>query len=128
MKVKSYEKDFFGEAERIREVLKVTGKTQMDLCRSLNMSQGSLANKIRLLKLTKEERELITDNHLTERHARAFVRINNKRCRLSVIKYVIENKLTVSNTDDFVTYVLNNGILDAASLAGIRTDVMYRCW
>ena len=45
--------------------------------KTLGMSQSAVANKLRLLRLTPEEREFVMKNRLTEKHARAFVRVDD---------------------------------------------------
>ena len=61
---------------------------------------------MRLLKLSPEERDAICEAGLTERHARALLRIPEKTVRLRVLKDIIERKLNVQQTDDMIDELL----------------------
>ena len=67
--------DPFDTARGIKEVIRLWGCTQAEAARRLGLSQPALANKLRLLTLTPEQQQLCTANHLTERHARAALRL-----------------------------------------------------
>lgn len=83
------------------------GLTQEEIAAKIGMSQPAVANKMRLLRLTPEERALITANNLTERHARAFLRLSNKASRLLAIQHVSQNDLNVAETEKYVTEQLS---------------------
>ena len=70
------------------------------------MSQPALANKIRLLRLSGEEQRIILENRLTERHARALLRIDDPIRRVQTLKAVIDRGLNVAQTDALVREVL----------------------
>lgn len=70
------------------------------------MSQPALANKIRLLRLSSEEQRIILENRLTERHARALLRIDDPIRRVQTLKAVIDRGLNVAQTDALVREVL----------------------
>ena len=65
--------NFFEEAAAIYALMQDRSMTQEETARRLGMSQPSLANKIRLLRLSGEEQRMVLENHLTERHARALL-------------------------------------------------------
>ena len=67
--------DPFDTARGIKEVIRLWGCTQAEAARRLGLSQPALANKLRLLTLTPEQQQLCTANHLSERHARAALRL-----------------------------------------------------
>lgn len=67
--------NFFEEAAAIYALMQDRSMTQEETARRLGMSQPSLANKIRLLRLSGEEQRMVLENHLTERHARALLRM-----------------------------------------------------
>jgi len=100
--------DFFEEAEAIDRLLKCFHYTQADLASRIGQSQSTLANKLRLLRLTPEERILICEHQLSERHARALVRIPEPKDRLFALKYLIEKGYNVRQTDAFIDAVLSN--------------------
>ncbi len=91
----------FEEATAIKTLLALTGMTQ-ELCAArLSVSQSYVANKIRLLRLSEEERELILSNNLTERHARALLRLDGEERREALGK-IISREMNVSQAEEFV--------------------------
>ena len=66
------------------------------------MSQSALANKLRLLKLTPEEQELILENGLTERHARALLKVDDVLQRRKVLELIARRGLNVAQTEALI--------------------------
>lgn len=98
--------NFFEEAEAIYKLLTVYNLSQHEIAKKLGKSQSSLSNKTRLLKLSPELRSVIIENSLTERHARALLRLEGDVERLKAILYIIEKKLNVSETDKYIDTLL----------------------
>ena len=71
--------DPFDTARGIKEVIRLWGCTQAEAARRLGLSQPALANKLRLLQLNADQRQFVLDNNLTERHARAVLRLPENR-------------------------------------------------
>ena len=94
---------FFEEAEAISVLIREYGMTQEDAAIRLGMAQSTIANKLRLLKLTAVERKIITSNNLSERHARALLKLNNADKRHQVLAYIIDNNLTVDATEKYIS-------------------------
>lgn len=94
--------NFFEEAESILKLSTVYSLSQQEIAKKLGKSQSSLSNKMRLLKLSPELRAVIIENALTERHARALLRLDNDVDRLKALLYIIERKLNVSDTDRYI--------------------------
>ncbi len=95
--------NFFEEAEAISILIKEYGMTQEDAAIRLGMAQSTIANKLRLLKLTSVERKMIISNNLSERHARALLKLNNAEMRHQVLVCIIENNLTVDKTEKYIS-------------------------
>ena len=93
---------FFEEAAAIYTLLQDKTVTQDELARRLGMSQSALANKIRLLKLSGEEQRVILENHLTERHARALLRVNDAAARMDILKKIAEHKWNVAQSEAYI--------------------------
>ena len=74
----------------------------------MSMSQSAVANKLRLLRLTYEEQNLILELGLTERHARAMLRIEESPKRIETIRFVAEQRLNVQDTELYVEEMLEN--------------------
>lgn len=104
--IQNQDSNFFCEAEEIEKLISHYGITQEDAASYLGKAQSTIANKLRLLRLTREEMELITSNHLTERHARALLRIASPDERMQILNLVIEENLNVEKTEQAVDKVI----------------------
>ena len=96
----------FEQANAIVNLLREWQITQEEAARRLGMSQSYLANKLRLLKLSPLEQEEILENQLSERHARALLRIDDMSLRQKVLTTVIERKLNVAQTEELIAAAL----------------------
>lgn len=97
---------FFDEASAIEKLITYYGMTQEDAAAKLGKAQSTIANKLRLLRLTADEREVIMKYNLTERHARALLRLGSPEERLAVLEKVVKNNLNVEKTEAAVEEVL----------------------
>ena len=102
------ELNFFDEAEAISEILKSGMITRQKLAHKIGISSECLENKINLLKFSFDERQIITDYALTERHASALLRISDKLLRKMILCEVIENSLNVSQTERYIDLVMSD--------------------
>ncbi len=102
----------FEQANAIVNLLREWEITQEEAAKRLGISQSYLANKLRLLKLSPEEQEEILEHHLSERHARALLRIGDISLRQRVLETVIQRGLNVSQTEE----------LAKASLQPVKKD------
>ena len=96
----------FEQANALINLLREWQITQEEAARRLGMSQSALANKIRLLKLSPEEQAEILEHDLTERHARALLRIDDMSLRQKVLRAVVEKKLNVAQTEELINLTL----------------------
>ncbi len=96
----------FEEAEGIQRLIAEWGVTQEEAAMRLGKSQSAIANKLRLLKLTPEERRRITEAGLTERHARALIRLSDEKVRGHALTEIIERGLNVQQTDELIDKIL----------------------
>lgn len=94
--------NIFEEAYAIASLIKIYKLTQEQVAAKLSITQAAIANKLRLLKLSEEHRALITNNGLTERHARAIIRIKSENARTEALNYIIAHNLNVKQTEELV--------------------------
>ncbi len=94
--------NFFDEATAIASLIKLHGLTQEDAAERLSVSQSYIANKMRILRLTPEERKKILEYALSERHARALLRISSPSERLRAIEYIYTHNLNVAATETYI--------------------------
>ena len=97
--------DAFDAARGIREVIRLWNCTQAEAARRLGLSQPALANKLRLLTLTTAQQQLCTAAGLTERHARAVLRLPESR-RTTALEKIARDKLSVREADRLVDAML----------------------
>lgn len=93
---------FFDEAAAIEKLISYYGMTQEEAASKLGKAQSTIANKLRLLRLTPDERTLITKFNLTERHSRALLKLASPEERIVVLEKVINEKLNVERTEKLV--------------------------
>ena len=96
----------FEQAQGLRDVMVLWDCTQAEAAKRLGMAQPTLANKLRLLQLTQDQRQFVLDNNLTERHARALLRLAAPEERLAVLEKVVRNNLNVEKTEHAVEELL----------------------
>ena len=98
---------FLEEATAYNRLLTEYGYTQEQLAIKLGKNQSTIANKVRLLKLPEAIRIMIAENHLTERHARALLRLGDSDMHMKVLTEILEKCLNVKQTDDLIDKILN---------------------
>lgn len=89
------------EAKAYQTILKSYQLNQTDLAKKVGKSQGSIANKIRLLKLKDDVQLALSNNQITERHARAMLGLDSNT-QVDILRQVLKNKLNVSQTESLI--------------------------
>ena len=87
------------EAVSYKRILDMGYITQEGLAKKLGKSQSTIANKIRLLNLDDEVQSYLLNNRISERHARSLLRIPNKDKQVEMLHRIVEERLTVKQTD-----------------------------
>ena len=113
---------YLEEAEAIAAFLRQTGMTQEAVAGELGMSPSALANKLRLLRLSPACRTLLAQSGLTERHARALLRLEDEGERMAALRRAAEKHWNVARTEQYVERRLSE--LQAPSPAGRRTYII----
>jgi len=91
--------NFIEEALGYVTLMKSFNMTQDVLAQRLGKSQSTIANKVRILKLSSKVKEELLRSSLTERHARALLTLNSEKEQLDTIKEISERELTVSQAE-----------------------------
>ena len=94
--------NIFEQAEAFEVLISTFNLTQQQVAARVSMSQSAVANKLRLLTLTQPERAAILEHSLTERHARALLRLSDSHLRLKFIELIVRDKLNVSATEQLI--------------------------
>ena len=94
--------NFIEEAEAYNNLIKEHSYTQEQLADIIGKKQSTIANKIRLLKLPEDIRNNILENKLTERHARALLKVGDDKEKNKILKMVITKNLNVKATEELI--------------------------
>ncbi|MCQ2359160.1 MAG: ParB/RepB/Spo0J family partition protein [Phascolarctobacterium sp.] len=97
---------YLEEAEGYEQLLKEFHLTQEAMAQRVGKKQSTIANKLRLLKLSDACRKLLVENGLTERHARALLKLEDDEKRQEVLKIVAQRKLSVRQTEAYIENLL----------------------
>lgn len=90
------------EANAYASLLELHSLTQEALAQRLGKNQSTIANKLRLLKLTDDVRQAVLDKEITERHARALIKLSEPDKQVQVLRAILEKELNVKQTEEFI--------------------------
>ena len=93
---------FFEEAEGYLNLIRVHNFTQEELARRLSKNQSTIANKLRLLRLSKNVKLAVLKYGLTERHARSILRLHDEETQLRLIERIKTEGMSVKQTEEMV--------------------------
>lgn len=102
------ELNYFEEASAYSILINVFGMTQEEVARKVGKSQSAVANKMRLLKLSEPVRSYINTGTVSERHARALLRLQSGEAQMDVLQKIYEKDLTVKETEEMVERLREN--------------------
>ena len=93
---------YMEEAEGYQNLIRDHGLSQDELARRLGKNQSTIANKMRILKLPMAVKRMLLQYSLTERHARALLRLHDEEMQMHVIQIIVQQNLNVKATEDLV--------------------------
>lgn len=94
--------NFFEEALAMEKLRKLSSLSAQQVGAALSLSESAVCNKLRLLRLPASQRELILRHGLSERHARAALRVENEEHRERLLLYAGREALTVREWEDLI--------------------------
>ena len=94
--------NFLEEAKAYKKLMEDFGLTQGDIARRVSKQQSTISNKIRILSLPEDIQTAIIENNLTERHARALLKLSSQEDRKKVIERIVSNGLNVKQTEKLI--------------------------
>lgn len=98
---------YIEEAAAIARLISTYGLSQEETAKRLGRSQSAVANKLRLLRLSGECVELLRKHELTERHARAILRLTEEGDRLGALRHIGEKEMNVAAAEAYVESLLS---------------------
>ena len=99
--------NMFEEARAIRKLILDCSLTQERVAKQLGKKQSTIANKLRLLRLNEEEQEKIIDAGLTERHARALLRLGTEEQQLAAAQVFCRRRMNVAAAEAYIEDLLH---------------------
>lgn len=96
------------EAISYKRILDIGYMTQEQLAQKMGKSQSSIANKIRLLKLSDEVQDALMKKQISERHARSLLKLESQKKQNELLERIINERLTVRKTDEEIEKMNNN--------------------
>ena len=100
--------NFFEEAVAIEKLIIDFGMTREEVCKKLGKAAPTISNKLRLLRLPEEIRLKITQENLTERHARALLKLTSVSQMERAMSIIGEKRLNVAETERLVAQIISN--------------------
>lgn len=100
--------NYFEEAIGIAKLMNQLGLTQQQVSEQLGKAQSTVANKLRLLRYPKSLQDTILQAGLTERHARAFLKIHDDEQLEIAVAFVIERGYNVEQTEQYIDILLHS--------------------
>jgi ParB family chromosome partitioning protein len=104
------ELNYFEEAYAYTILIEQFGMTQEEVARKVGRSQSAIANKLRILKLPEAVKGVIDPSVISERHARALLKISNAQTQIGLVRKIVEQDLTVKETEELVDRLSRNNI------------------
>ncbi len=90
------------EAAALRQLIDRHHLSQEEAARRVGKSQSAVANKLRLLKLPEDVIGLLRDNRLSERHARALLRLDTPELQRTALEHIITGQFNVAQTEAYI--------------------------
>lgn len=94
--------DYMEEAAAIARLIRRYGLSQQQAAEKLGKSQPTIANKLRLLRLSAPVIDCLRQYGLTERHARTLLRLTDPEQQLAAARHIGKGGLNVAQTEQYI--------------------------
>jgi ParB family transcriptional regulator, chromosome partitioning protein len=101
--------DFMEEAYGYKRLIDEFNLTQEVLAQRLGKSQSTIANKLRLLKLPEDVKDLLRDGKLSERHARVLLKLDSQEQQQEAVNIMVELDMNVKEAEQLVQEIKKSG-------------------
>ena len=99
--------DFIEEAKGISTLMEQFSLSQEQAARLLGKSQSGVANKLRLLRHSEPVLQALREGGLTERHARALLKLQNEPDKLKAIAVMVRQNMSVARAEQYIQELLD---------------------
>ncbi|MFA9463452.1 MAG: ParB/RepB/Spo0J family partition protein [Velocimicrobium sp.] len=100
------------EAMAYQRLLKEFDLKQDEVAEKVSKSRTAVTNSMRLLKLCDKVRQLLVDDIISGGHGRALIPIENEELQYSVALKILDEKLSVRETEKMVKKILSEGTIE----------------
>ena len=100
--------DFIEEARGISFLMERYSMSQEQAARIIGKSQSAVANKLRILKHSAQVLEALRAHELTERHARALLKLPSEPEKLTAISHIVRNGMGVARAEKYIEELLSD--------------------
>lgn len=98
--------NYIEEAAAYKRLMEDHGLTQSEIARRVGKQQSTISNKIRLLSLPPDIQVVLAQNQLSERHARALLKITDDKLRKQILERIVGHGLNVKQSEKLIEDVL----------------------
>ena len=98
--------DFIEEAMGIARLMEQWSMSQEQAARILGKSQSAVANKLRILRHSDNVLWALREHELTERHARALLKLPTEQEKMSAISVISRLGMSVARTEKYIEDLL----------------------
>ena len=98
--------NYIEEAAAYKRLMEEYGLTQSEIAKRVGKQQSTISNKIRILSLPLDIQLVLAENQLTERHARALLKVTDEAVRKQILSRIVEHSLNVKQTEKLIDDVL----------------------
>ena len=99
---------YMEEAWGISRLMSSFGMSQEQAAKVLGKSQSAVANKLRILRHSPAVLEALREGELTERHARALLKLQDEGMKLAAISVIRKQEMTVAKAEKYIASLLEN--------------------
>ena len=98
--------DYIEEAQGLARLMRQYGLNQEQAAARVGKSQSAVANKLRLLRHSPAVLTVLREHQLSERHARALLKLPAEEERLAALSVIVARQLNVAKTEAYIDAVL----------------------
>lgn len=120
--------NFIEEAEALLQLMEVHGFTQKTLAEKIGKNQSTVSNKLRVLSLPDDVKDILVNSGLTERHGRALLKLKDDADIRLVVKAIVKNELTVKATEKLIDSILLERDAEPEKKQNVKYNINYKIY
>ncbi len=120
--------NYLEEAKAYKRLIEQYGLTQDEIATKVGKKQSTISNKIRLLQFSDDIQDKLVSKGLTERHARALLKLEDQELTQTAIDKIVLDNLNVMQTEKLINKLLNKGDPEEGSAANRISRIHYKIY